>query len=71
MANSYWYERPTVEQARAMLVTVLPELPISDVTAKNQQRLKQQLKWSSGHGDGSSNVRSDTAAAKQTLEMRQ
>ncbi|ETN19736.1 hypothetical protein PPTG_21486 [Phytophthora nicotianae INRA-310] len=47
MANFYWYERPTVEQARAMLVNVLPELPISDVTAKNRQRRKQQLKWSS------------------------
>ncbi|ETI38291.1 hypothetical protein F443_15947 [Phytophthora nicotianae P1569] len=31
----------------SMLVNVLPELPISDVTAKNRQRRKQQLKWSS------------------------
>ncbi|KAF1778741.1 hypothetical protein GQ600_27471 [Phytophthora cactorum] len=30
-----------------MLLGVLPDLPIRDVTANNRQRRKNQLKWAS------------------------
>ncbi|EGZ12336.1 hypothetical protein PHYSODRAFT_517544, partial [Phytophthora sojae] len=41
-----WISTPTVQQAREMLQGAIPKLRISDVTPKNRQRRKDQLKWS-------------------------
>ncbi|KAF1789476.1 hypothetical protein GQ600_4019 [Phytophthora cactorum] len=38
--KAIWIDRPTIEEARSMLLGVLPDLPIRDVTANNRQRCK-------------------------------
>ncbi|KAF1787985.1 hypothetical protein GQ600_27731 [Phytophthora cactorum] len=45
--KAIWIDTQTIEEAQSMLLGVLLDLPIRDVTANNRQRCKNQLKWAS------------------------
>ncbi|OWZ03150.1 hypothetical protein PHMEG_00025169, partial [Phytophthora megakarya] len=46
IAKTNWIERPTIIEARNMLLIALLQLPISAVTAKHRERRTSLLKWS-------------------------
>ncbi|KAG6944070.1 hypothetical protein JG688_00017281 [Phytophthora aleatoria] len=45
--KAIWIDRQSIEEVRSMLLGVLLDLPIRDVTANNRHRCKNQLKWAS------------------------